>query len=54
MSDLITTDLTSKLADDLDFDKDPHQIVPNLIQNLSKFDKITQHKTLNVLRPKLE
>ena len=53
MAQLIETDLSSKL-DDLDFDKDPHHIVGDLIEALEKFDTVSNRNTLNVVKPKLE
>ena len=53
MAQIIEEDLNVKL-EDLDFDKDPYQIVGDLIEALQKFDKLTGRKTLNVIKPKLE
>ena len=55
MAALIETELSHKLAgDELDLDKDPHSMVGDLIHALQHFDAISGHKTLEVLRPKLE
>jgi hypothetical protein len=53
MSDVLESDLSTKL-DDLDFDKDPFNIVGRLIERLQKFDSLTDRKTVHVLKPKLE
>lgn len=53
MNDLIEEDLTSKL-DELDFDRDPYGALGDLIDLLSKFDSLTQRKTINIIKPKLE
>jgi hypothetical protein len=53
MGDMIEEDLQSKL-DDLDFDKDPYQIVGDLVDALQKFDQVSNRATLNVVKPKLE
>jgi hypothetical protein len=37
MADVVVEDLTHKL-EDLDFDKDPHNIVGELVESLHKFD----------------
>eukprot|EP00347_Sterkiella_histriomuscorum_P023264 403335317 len=53
MSQIIEEDLALKL-EDMDFDKDPHQVVGKIIQSLQNFDSVSRRKTLNVIRPKLE
>ena len=53
MNDIIEEDLKSKL-DEIDFDKDPYQIMGELIELLQKFDNLTQRKTINIIKPKLE
>lgn len=53
MSEIITEDITAKL-EDLDFEKDPYNIVGELIASLQRFDLITERSTLNVLKSKLE
>jgi hypothetical protein len=53
MAKIIEDDIKSKL-EELDFDKDPHQIVGELIEALQKFDKVSNRATLNVIKPKLE
>jgi hypothetical protein len=53
MAVMIEEDLQSKL-EDLDFDKDPHQIVGDLVDSLQKFDQVSNRSTLNVVKPKLE
>jgi hypothetical protein len=53
MAVMIEDDLQSKL-EDLDFDKDPHQIVGDLVDSLQKFDQVSNRSTLNVVKPKLE
>lgn len=53
MSDILEQDIQSKL-DELDFDKDPFNIVGKLIEQLQKFDSLTDRKTVHVLKPKLE
>ena len=53
MAVMIEEDLQCKL-EDLDFDKDPHQIVGDLVDSLQKFDQVSNRSTLNVVKPKLE
>ncbi|CDW85886.1 UNKNOWN [Stylonychia lemnae] len=53
MAQIIEEDLGLKL-EDLDFDKDPHQMVGQIVSSLQNFDLVSKRKTLNVIRPKLE
>jgi hypothetical protein len=54
MAKIIEEDLKNNKIDDLDFEKDPHQIVSDLIFALSDFDKIANRQCLNSIKPKLE
>lgn len=53
MSDIIEASLSSKL-EDLDFDKDPFDIVCKLIERLQKFDSLSDRKIVHIVKPKLE
>lgn len=53
MAQILEEDLGEKI-DDLDFDKDPHQVVGAVIKSLQEFDKVSRRKTLNIIKPKLE
>jgi hypothetical protein len=50
----IIEDNLNKKIDDLDFEKDPYNIVEDIIANLRIFDKLTSRSALVLLGPKLE
>lgn len=53
MSEIIEIDLGGKL-EDMDFEKDPYDVVEEMISLLAKFDSYSGKSVLTILGPKLE
>lgn len=53
MAEIIEADLAAKI-EDLDFEKDPYEVVEELISLLAKFDSYSGKSVLTILGPKLE